>query len=344
MALLFCDSFDHYAIADRLQKWSAAIGTNTPTMPGGNGRHGTASLNCQNTTGNAGNRKQLPGNYSRLIVGVAFYFNAVPNTSHQFLRLLDSGTVQMQLFIRSDGRIDMRTGGGSSVGISSDILSAGNYYYVELDVTFHNTTGSAELRINGVSTGTPYSGSTRSSGNNYANQLDLMGGSGANATPVRFDDLYVCDDSGSVNNSFLGDVRVQALLPNGNGNSSQLLGSDGNSTNNYLLVDEAAPNGDTDYVQGSTVGEKDTYAFADLEPGSGTVYGLQLLQWARKTDAGARSIASVARHSGNEEDSADATLTTTYTYHADIRETKPGGGAWSVSDVNGAEFGTKVTV
>jgi hypothetical protein len=69
-----------------------------------------------------------------------------------------------------------------------------------------------------------------------------------------------------------------------------------------------------------------------------------LLPYAAKTNAGVRSIASVARLSGTEVDSSDKALSVSYAYLPDIRETKPGGGAWSISDVNSAEFGVKVTV
>jgi hypothetical protein len=41
-------------------------------------------------------------------------------------------------------------------------------------------------------------------------------------------------------------------------------------------------------------------------------------------------------------DSAVKTLTTDYIYLPDIRETKPGGGAWTITDVNNAEFGIKI--
>jgi hypothetical protein len=169
----------------------------------------------------------------------------------------------------------------------------------------------------------------------------LRGGNGV-ISLTDFDDLYVCDGTGSAPaNDFLGDCRVEAIFPSGNGNSSVLVGSDGNSTDNYLLVDEAAPN-TTDYVESSTVTDKDTYAYGNLAATTGTVFGVQPVPFAAKTDAGTRSIVSVARVSATEVDSAAKTLSTTYTYYPDVREAKPGGGAWAIGDVNGAEFGVKI--
>ena len=103
------------------------------------------------------------------------------------------------------------------------------------------------------------------------------------------------------------------------------------------------PNDDTEYVESSTAGHKDTYAYGNLATASGTVYAVQPVPYAKKNDAGpSRSIVSVARLSGTEEDSAVKTLSTSYAYFGDIRATKPGGGQWTIADVNSAEFGVKV--
>ena len=171
----------------------------------------------------------------------------------------------------------------------------------------------------------------------------VLGGQGGSAGgDIVMDDIYVCDDTGGTNNDFLGDIRVEALLPNGNGNSSQFDGSDGNTTDNYLLVDDATPNDDTDYVESPDSGDKDTYAYGNLASSTGSVYGVQICPYARKTESGIRNLKTVARLSGTETDGPERPVGDSYAYMPDIRETKPGGGAWSISDVNSAEFGQKV--
>jgi hypothetical protein len=170
-----------------------------------------------------------------------------------------------------------------------------------------------------------------------------LGGFGSYGTGIYFDDLYVANEQGSVNNDFIGECRVRCLLPNGNGNSSQLVGSDGNSVNNYQLVDEATPD-TTDYVFSSTVGDKDTYTFTDLPDTSGTVAGVQVSALGLKTDVGARTLAVVTRHASSEHDSIDLGLpTVTPAYVYEVQDTNPvAGGAWLRTDVNAAEFGVKV--
>ena len=72
-------------------------------------------------------------------------------------------------------------------------------------------------------------------------QSDSVGPNGATTANYDYDDLYICDGTtvpGEPVNDFLGDVRVDTLYPNGNGNSSQWVGQDANSTDNYLNVDD----------------------------------------------------------------------------------------------------------
>jgi len=157
---------------------------------------------------------------------------------------------------------------------------------------------------------------------------------------ANWDDLYLTDST-----DFLGDCRVECLIPSGNGNSSQWVGSDATSTDNYLLVDETSLDGDTTYVEADSVGDKDTYAMDDLETAAGTVYAVQTILAQRKTDAGSRQVAPVLRHSGTDYDGTSVSVGDTYAFGIEIEEQNPGtSSAWSIADVNAIEFGAKVTV
>lgn len=340
--LRFCDSFDHYATAQIGQKWTT-LGAGGSIAAGG--RHGSR-LQLLSATGAV--TKTLDAQQT-WIVGVAIFSADVgsPSTNPTgIIALLDAGTVQMDVRMNDATNRQLTiTRNGTVLATGTTSLALSTWYFIEFKVFIHDTTGTAELKINGVTELSLTNVDTKNTANASANAVRL-GAAGASSGGTQatwlFDDFYVCDGQGATNNNFLGDVRVEAIFPDGNGNSSQMLGSDGNSTDNYLLVDEATPNDDTDYVSEDTVDQKDTYAYGSVTPGSGTVHGVQVLPYARKTDAGARSIKSVARVSGTEEDSATKVLSMSYLYLSDIRETKPGGGAWSISDVNGAEFGVKL--
>jgi hypothetical protein len=258
-----------------------------------------------------------------------------------FLTFLDAGSIQVDIRVRPDGTI-RATRNGTTLATSSSSLSISTQYFIETKVAINDTTGSVEVKVNGSSTGwiNITSQDTKNTANASANVIQISGIATSNTD---FDDLVICDGQGSTNNDFLGDVRVDCYLPSGNGNSSQLTGSDGNSTDNYALVDEASQNGDTDYVQSATVAQKDTYAYTDMSHTPSSIFGLQINMVAKKDDSGNRSIQSVVRSGGSDTDGSAQALSTTYACYREIRETDPNtAAAWTRTNLNSAEFGVKV--
>ncbi len=338
MALRFVDSFDHYVTADLAEKWTTVTGT--PTISAGNGRRGTA---CLRTNAQAQHVTKTLDAQATWIVGVAIKLtNAVTGTVMPFIQLVDASTVQTDVRINNDGTISV-TRNGTTLGTSTFALSAGVFYYIEFKCLINNSTGTYEVRVDGSNKVSGTGADTQSSANASANQVRVGYVSSSGSPDPDIDDVYICDATGSTNNDFLGDCRVDYYGPNGNGNTSQLTGSDGNSTDNYLLVDEAAPNDDTDYVESATVGNKDTYALADMTHTPTSIFGIQVLASAKKDDAGARSIATVTRSGTTDFDGATQALSTSYIYYSDVREVDPNtSAAWTKANFNSSEPGVKV--
>lgn len=346
MAIIAMDSFDGYTVAT--QRWIVAAGSATL---GSGGRFGNG-MTISQTTSNTDCRKQLPSSPSTLFVSAAFRHDDVNRGTvvagtHVLVGFYEGATLHMSVYIDTSGKL--------AVARSTTLLAVSTtpsnpvdtlWHHIQVKVVISDTVGEIVVIMDGVTEISLSGIDTRNAGAGVISQVRL-GACGATGTGARchswWDDFAVADSSGSVNNTYLGDIRVEAIFPNGNGNSSVLVGSDGNSTDNYALVDETGSPDTADYVESSTVGDKDTYAFTDLVASNGSVLAVQVLPYAQKTDAGSRSIASVARLSGTEADSANVSLTNSWQYLGDIRETKPGGGSWTISDVNSAEFGVKVT-
>jgi hypothetical protein len=330
MTLLFMDGFDHYATADQPAKWNGDTGYRHSIVAAG--RYGG---NCMRVTDNGGFTSISIPAKTTLIAGFAHRFSnsGVASTICIFN---ESGSEQCSVRTDASNHLTVQRG-GTVLATSSIGLTANAWYYIEFKATIGNS-GSYEVRVNKavVISGT---GDTQNTGNAYATEVRLQ--ANRNPSNTDYDDFYLCDDQGSVNNDYLGDVRVDAYYADGNGATSNLVGSDADSTNNYQLIDEATP-ATADYVGSATPGDKDTYTFGDIS-GSGTIYGVQILPYAAKSDAGSRSIKTIARSSGGtEEDGPEQSLGDTPSYLPDVRETKPGGGSWAPSDFNGAQFGVKV--
>jgi hypothetical protein len=343
MTLRFVDSFDHYSTADILLKWSASSGT--PSI-GASGRRSTNAIRLPNNSASPSSVQMTFDNQATWIVGFALSINTtITSSSTQLCALLDAGTQQCELRINADNTLSV-TRNATVLGTSVSPVSTGGFNYIEFKVTISDAGGAYEVRVNGANVLSASSVDTKNTSNASANIVrigttsTLSGGS-----TVVFEDLYICDGSGSVNNNFLGDVRVDCYMPNGNGNSSQLVGSDGNSTDNYLLVDEASQNGDTDYVQSATVNQKDTYAITDIAHTPTSIFGTQLNIIAKKDDSGTRSICAVCRSGGTDYDGDTQALSTSYLDYRQVREVDPAtSAAWTKTNLNAAEFGVKVAV
>lgn len=217
---------------------------------------------------------------------------------------------------------------------------ANTWMHFEVKARLHDSTGSVVVRHDEVTIINVTGVDTKNGGT--ATVFDGIQVSANYAAGI--DDIYMANEQGSVNTDFQGAKRVETLQPTGNGNSSQGVGSDGNSTDNYALIDDGVFTVSTgDYVDLATTGDKDTYVHSDsAQPIGNAVAGVMVWAHAQKTDAGSRSLIPVVRLSGTESDGAAlALLNGTFKTVGDVFQTKPGGGAWSVTDVGNTEYGYK---
>lgn len=227
-----------------------------------------------------------------------------------------------------------------------NVYFPGTWHYIEFGAKIHDTTGWCELRQDGVAIAR-FDGDTSNGGSD--NLIDLVrfqeSGGGPNAYFI--DDVYILNEQGSVNNSWLGDTRCFPLYPDGNGTSSTpLSGSDGNSTDNFLLVDEAGAPDIADYVFSTVDGDQDTYTFEDLPVIVGTIRGLEVRAHAAKDDTGTKQIRLITRRGGTDSFGPDHVLAAIplYQTHHDVHELDPhaGPGAWTITNINGTEWGVEV--
>jgi hypothetical protein len=346
MALKFIDGFDHYATAQLTRKWSSQGGNQTGAVSIVSPGRFAGGFLRSNPAGSNTNYmiKMLPAS-ATWVIGFAFRPNSLPSGNVQFCALWDTGAAsQCELKLNGDGTISMTrnntalTGGTSTLGIS-----AGSWFYLEWKITIANAiaANSCKVRVNGVDFINVATGQdTQNSANASANLIALGTMSGVAQAALDFDDLYALDGSGTVNNDFLGDVRVEALYPGGAGTTTQWTPSAGG---NYACVDDVTPNDDTDYVSSSTVGQKDTYVMSNLTGNAAAIAGIQSDLLHRKDDAGSRTVAAVIRSGGADYDGTAASVLDNYFYASEIRETDPATGtAWTITGVNAMEAGIKV--
>jgi len=165
--------------------------------------------------------KTLSTNYSRLIGGIRFSSTLTNNGGITFL---DAGTAQASITINTTGAFSVRTGGitGTALGTSSVTVTAGTTHYLEWDIAFSNS-GSYQLWLDGVSI-LSGSGDTTGTANSFANQLQLIQGSGTNT--LIYDDLYLFDTTGTTNNAVLNtSPRIETQFPVSDGTVQFAIGA-----------------------------------------------------------------------------------------------------------------------
>jgi hypothetical protein len=288
-------------------------------------------------TGNAFSpRWQNPGVYyifptppaSTLVIGFALQvFNYTSDRP-----ILSVG--QARLKYKANGFLALcRVDTDAQVAITSAVHWPSDGIWRHVECKYNATTGVTSVRIDGI---VVLSGTVPVS----AAVANLLWG-GTGALEHSIDDLYILDTTGTINNDFLGDVRVQTYLPSADGANTGMTPSTG--TTHYNLVDEAAPN-TTDYVSTSSAGVKDTYQFPDLSANTGNVFGVAATNYAHKDATGSAGIANVVRSSGTNYTGTAIPLSTGWTASSQTWEVNPATGApWSASEVNNAEFGVEST-
>lgn len=288
---------------------------------------------------NVATRTPVINNHATLIIGFAIKVYTDFNfTTYPFLKLWDGVDLGINLTLVAGGEIAVKRGNDTLATTSGAGLLFDVWYWIEFKVTINNTTGSYELRIGGVNILSDSGIDTQSGSNAYCDSVQFRGSPTAGS--FRIDDWYVCNGDGSVNNDFLGNMRVSAIFPSEAGNSTQWTPSAGD---NYDCVDENPANDDTDYVETDTVGYKDLYGYDSLGAISG-IKGIQINTQCRETDASSFSLITPIRSGGTDyDDSAQAIGTTNYTAKMRVAELDPDtSAAWTYTGINNAEFGIKV--
>lgn len=228
MALLFADGFDHYATADILKKWSTLSSSGggliiAPTS----GRRGGGAMSF----GNVCYALKYFADSQTVIIGFSIKPTSIPtvSTGYRILQGQDSTYAHFGLQVNPGGVLSLHKYANTTaslLGTSATTLSVGTTYYLEVKYKIDATSaGTYEVKLNGASviSGTGITKNTSSSVSTvksfYIGCLDNSG------TQWLCDDLYVCDGTGTTNNDFLGDVRIDCLHPNADGTYSQFSNS-----------------------------------------------------------------------------------------------------------------------
>lgn len=213
---------------------------------------------------------------------------------------------------------------------------------IEIKCVKDNSTGTIEVRENGTSVFDDTGIDTQDTDGNWK----YVGFEITSFDNIKIDNMYICDSTGDNNNDFLGQLRIETLYPNGNGESNDFVGSDADSTDNYLLVDEGTPDGDTTYVESATVNDEDLYEYEDMALTGGDIRACVLSSLIKLDPSGNKEFSHLTRIDGTKyETSNNLLFDNSYQLVEEIYELSPDTSSpWVESEVNAAQFGIKVKV
>jgi hypothetical protein len=347
MSLEWCDSFGYGSTAQLPVSgggfYDTVGGNNHAYGSSGSGRWGGVTRYLQLTQNGDYIEKNF-SNVARRIVGIAVWFNSMATNLKPLFRFYDGVTLQVEVRITTSGEIEVLQNTTQRGITAAGVILQQNWYYLEVDVTIHGSTGAVTVRKNGVAVLTLTNINTQTSGAAQQNRVRISGITANNAGfETRICDYYVLNTSGSVANALLGDSQVEMLVPDGAGNSTQFTPSSGS---NWQRVNErATSDGDSNYVQSATNGHIDLYTMGALTSANGSVAGVAVKAWAKKTDVDPRELGLGIRSGGSNDFDSGHVLTSGYLYHARVMDTNPiTASAFTESEVNGIEAGMTVSV
>ncbi len=333
MALRFIDGMLHYSIPSQLGlKYSAFSNTSMSSMTGRRSSSTALKMGTQSDVISLTFDSQ-----ATWIMG--FAYQMMGNESSILLQANDSsGNNQLCAVITAAGTIQLLRGGqyGTILATSSNAIPLNTWNYIEIKMTIASSGGVFEVRVN-ESVWVTYSGNTLSSSNANANYLQLKG----RYSSCAFMDVYVCDGTGSRNNTYLGDCRIDTVRPSAAGTYTQMTPQ--GSASNYANVNETTLDSDSSYNYSNTAGAIDSFVCSTLTSITGTIFGLQSNVAAEKDDSGSRTVAATTRVSTTDYTGTTQSVSTSYAYYKQIWEQNPYATAnWTATTINASEFGCKV--
>ena len=338
MTILFVDGFDHYGTtrSNMTDGAWAEVDLGVPvSLTTLKSRTGTHSLRVNtNTVSVAPARRVLGGAKTTVGVAAAFWLSDLPNVNNRFF-LYDyrdtANSVQLTVVLQSTGIIEVMRGtaSGTSIGATTvPAMTAGAWTHVETLTTFNDTTGSCEIRVNGVTVLSITGADTVNTSNVESSQVSFLPSGGVlsidTGVDAYIDDVYCYDDSGAYNNTFIGDKKVFTLFPNADTAQDDWTRNTGSVS--FENIDEADPDDDTTYLYANPGGSPNIVSEFELDnlPADVTaISAVVTVNRLKKTDAGTADVTSSLVSAVSESTGTSNPMTTAYTYYHDVFEADP---------------------
>jgi len=269
-----------------------------------------------------------------LVFGAAIKILSTPSVLPSKLMMFYDGTsLAVNIRVNTNGTLSVYLD-NVLLGTSALALSSNTWYYLELKVLTHASAGTVDLVIN-TDNWLSLSGiDTQIGSHAYATAFRL----GSSNVTTLYDDLYLLDSSGSINNDFLGIRKVSAIRPNAAGDSTQWIPDSGT---NYDRINEMELDEDTSYVETGTTTNKDLYNY-DPAINMTSIDGIQIITEVKAT-SGSMELQNITKSGSTENaQSCGTIISTDYVTCSSISEVNPDtSNPYTPAEIDAAQFGIK---
>lgn len=254
--------------------------------------------------------------------------------SEQILTVYNSSTILANCQRTATSGLIKAFGGTATLLITgSKNLTINSTYLVEIYIKIADAGGRFVIKIDGVKD-VDFTGDVKPDANTQFDKVRLGSSVGGLYTTYAYFDNFIMDDA-----VWIGNTKIQALVPTGAGATTGWTPSAGN---NWDCVDEKPAN-DADYVSINAVDTVDTYAAGNISGVIDSIKCVQIQSRARTDGAPTpTNLKLVARVAGTDYLSGDKTVPATEKGLYNLWELNPAdAAAWEEADVNAMEIGVR---
>ncbi|MGV1017445.1 MAG: hypothetical protein ACOYBW_08720 [Fluviibacter phosphoraccumulans] len=350
MTTLYADNFTDIVTSSFTSPaqdgWSATPSSQTPFRTSSAVQRRTG-VNSASMEYNRQGQRNITTSSSTVFMSFAVNCTTLPASGNpQYLtEIRDSGDLLIaRVSQTSANQWRIQYGVSGTAVVSTATFSLSTWYWVQLKVVIHDTTGSIELRdSSGNVLCSATNVDTKPGTPNTPGRIRVGSGSDWSPGSAYLTDLHVWDDTGSICNTWTNPSQVDTFLPNGAGSSAQFTPSAGA---NWQCVDEAqATSAEFVSTAGENTGYKDLYTFANLSAVPDAIYSVFVTAQVNKDNAGPGKLKLDVLSGATAASSAVQTPAESGdTRVAAVFEADPAtSAAWDQTGFNAAEFGFEVS-
>jgi hypothetical protein len=284
---------------------------------------------------------QVPNTNGPYFFGVRWAIETTIGSAENIFAFLDgSGQPQVTFQTNTNGTIMAKrgTGNGTLLGTSSTavVLTQGTAQYVEFGMYCNNGAGWIVVNINGTQVLSLTAQNTQGQGSAIIGAVNWLGANLASNGYIQ--DLYVCDSTGSYNNTFRGEITVGVLHAAGAGTPAINQYTANGAATVWQATAATTPADSTIYASDFTPGDR--MSVTPQPTAALSIGGIAHVSRIQKTETGSRTCSQAITSNGVDAIAAAVSPGTAYAYFMQISESDPSTGApYTPAGVNALQFG-----